>query len=143
MAIDFTTDTGKRALERLQNESIIWLTTTGSDGMPQPRPVWFAWADGKVYVFTFPGSAKVRHIERLGKTAVSFNTDAQGGDVVVFTGESTVLGQGAAPESARQAYAAKYGQFIPQMMNITVEQFFQNEVAIEFTPRKLRAGMGG
>jgi hypothetical protein len=41
--LDLTTDFGKRAAERLAKEKVIWLTTVGVDGAPQPNPVWFVW----------------------------------------------------------------------------------------------------
>ena len=38
---EFTGEFGQRAAERLRTEEVIWLTTVGNDGMPQPSPVWF------------------------------------------------------------------------------------------------------
>ena len=45
-SIDFTTEFGRRALNRLENEQVIWITTTSKSGAPQPSPVWFVW-DGR------------------------------------------------------------------------------------------------
>lgn len=41
MIIDLTTEYGARVARRLQDEQVIWLTTVGRDGTPQPNPVWF------------------------------------------------------------------------------------------------------
>jgi PPOX class probable F420-dependent enzyme len=36
-------DFGARVRTRLKDELILWLTTVGKDGTPQPNPVWFLW----------------------------------------------------------------------------------------------------
>ena len=40
---DAGTPFGDRVRERLVDEQVIWLTTVGADGTPQPNPVWFLW----------------------------------------------------------------------------------------------------
>src|SRR6478609_6474665 len=37
------TEFGARVRQRLQDETLIWFTTTSADGTPQPNPVWFLW----------------------------------------------------------------------------------------------------
>jgi predicted pyridoxine 5'-phosphate oxidase superfamily flavin-nucleotide-binding protein len=39
--LDFSTDFGQRAKERLEREPVAWLVTVGSDGTPQPSPIWY------------------------------------------------------------------------------------------------------
>jgi len=140
MSIDFTSDIGKKAQDRLTQEAVIWLTTVSPSETPQPNPVWFVWHAGKVYVMTGPGAAKAMHIKKHSRAAMSFNTDAHGGSVVVMTGAAKVIGQAStqAPEGVIQAYTAKYGPMIPQIMQMNVEEFYQKEIVLEFTPEKLR-----
>jgi hypothetical protein len=41
MGIDFTSELGKNAAARIAAEQVIWLTTAGKSGTPQPNPVAF------------------------------------------------------------------------------------------------------
>ncbi len=54
--IDFSSELGKRALERLQREQVIWLSTVNAKGMPQPSPVWFLWQDETFIIYSQPST---------------------------------------------------------------------------------------
>jgi hypothetical protein len=41
MEIDTSTEFGARATRHIDDDQIIWLTTVGPDGTPQPSPIWF------------------------------------------------------------------------------------------------------
>jgi hypothetical protein len=41
MAIDFTSEQGKKAATRIASEQVVWLTTAGKSGTPQSNPVAF------------------------------------------------------------------------------------------------------
>ena len=43
---DRATEAGERFRRRLSGEMMIWLTTVGRDGTPQPNPVGFLWDGG-------------------------------------------------------------------------------------------------
>lgn len=47
------------------------LTTFRKNGQPVKTPVWFARADDKLYVFTDPGSGKVKHIHNNSHVTVT------------------------------------------------------------------------
>src|SRR4029453_7250355 len=57
MAIHLSTDFGARVAKRLEEEGIVWLTTTSADGTPQPNPVWFLWNGDNVLIFSEPNQA--------------------------------------------------------------------------------------
>ena len=109
--LDTSTDFGARVARRLQEEQIVWLTTVGADGTPQPNPVWFHWDGQSFLIFSQPNQAKLRHIAANPRVSLNFHTDRQGGDVVVFTGQARVAEQ-APPEARLTAYFAKYGEGI-------------------------------
>jgi PPOX class probable F420-dependent enzyme len=46
---DPSTPFGERVAQRLRDDPVIWLTTVGADGTPQPNPVWFLW-DGESFL---------------------------------------------------------------------------------------------
>src|SRR3954451_7916261 len=49
---DPATPFGERVAQRLREEVVIWLTTTGADGTPQPAPVWFLWEGETFLIYT-------------------------------------------------------------------------------------------
>lgn len=87
---DRSTEFGQRVERRLIEEEVAWLTTVHPDGTPQPSPVWFLHRGENLIIYSVPGKPKIRNIEGNPCVAVSFNTDQNGGDVVVLTGEARV-----------------------------------------------------
>lgn len=135
--LDFTTDFGKRAAERLRTEEVIWLTTVGNDGTPQPSPVWFLWEDDAVIIYSQPKAPKVGNIARHPQIALNFNSDAGGGNVVILTGTAEIVAD-APPAKAHAAYLAKYGEAITRI-GMNPDSFADGySTAIRVTPTKLR-----
>ena len=110
--IDFTSKLGARTEERLKEEKIIWLTTVSSSGTPQPNPVWFFWDEGSVIIYSQPTSYKVQNIARNSKVSLHFQTDEEGGDVVVLTGEASLDED---PPAHDSRYIEKYREEIPKI----------------------------
>ena len=100
---------GQRVRRLLRSERVIWLTTIGPDGTPQPRPVWFVWekARGTLLIYSQPGAHKLKHLARNRRVAVHFNTDEEGAFVVVMTGTAQVERK-ATPAHRRADYLRKY-----------------------------------
>ena len=119
--IDFASRFGRRVNRRLSSEKIMWLTTVDSRNTPQPRPVWFHWDGQTVMIFSERNTAKLRHIARNPLVALNFNTDDDGDDVGVMTGEAKILGE--PPPAARvKAYLRKYQKGVKDI-GMTVPQF--------------------
>jgi PPOX class probable F420-dependent enzyme len=135
--IDLTTEFGQRVNQRLEKEQIIWLTSVGSDGTPQPRPVWYLW-DGETFlIYSRPDTAKLRHIAANSHVALHFDGNGDGGDIVVFTGEA-IITAGAPPADQNLAYLEKYDSGLKRI-NQTAAQFGKNySVAIRVRPLRLR-----
>jgi PPOX class probable F420-dependent enzyme len=137
MDLDTSTDFGAMAARRLQEEQIVWLTTVDPAGAPQPTPVWFHW-DGETFlIFSEPTKAKVRNIRANPKVALSFNTNAYGGAVTVFTGQARI--SETPPSDARAAtFLTKYAEGI-RSLNVTPEQLQATySTVILVTPEKVR-----
>jgi PPOX class probable F420-dependent enzyme len=79
---------GTRVRGRLEQDTLIWLTTTSADGTPQPNPVWFLWEEAADSVLTYTANNAVRltHIALRPRVALNFDTADGGDDVVVLTG---------------------------------------------------------
>jgi len=135
--IDFTTNLGKRARERLASEYCIWLTTTGTDGTPQPRPVWFVWDNGEFVIYSPEGAAKLKHIAANPKVALNFDGGTFGEDIQVFIGHARVTASDFGSAAAK-AYFAKYADQIPEI-NMTEASFkAMFSQTIRITADKLR-----
>lgn len=134
---DFTTPHGQRAAERLRQEEIIWLTTVGGDGMPQPSPVWFLWEGETMLIFSQPKVPKIANIRREPRVALHFDSDGKGGDIVVLTGRAEVV-DNAAPATIPEAYLAKYAAGIKDIGMTPEEMAASFSAAIRVTPTTLR-----
>jgi len=137
MKIDTKSEFGKRAARRLKDELIYWLVTIGSDGTPQPSPVW-AMQDGETFLmYSQPDTPKLRNIAARPQVALHLDGDGKGGDIVIVTGDARVDRE--APLADRvPAYIAKYREGIKRI-GMTAESFARAySVAVRITPRHLR-----
>ncbi len=138
MKLDPNTDFGQRVMKRLADEKVIWLVTVREDGLPQPTPVWFWW-DGQTFlIYSQPFQQKLRNLAQHEKVALHFNSDADGDDVVVFTGTGG-LDPEAPPAHQAPGYIEKYAGPI-RHLGMTPEQFADTyTMAIRVTPTRVRA----
>jgi PPOX class probable F420-dependent enzyme len=137
MTIDLSSAFGARVANRLRDERIIWLTTTGADGTPQPNPVWFLWDGADILIFSEPNQAKLRNIQRTPRISLHFNSNLHGGDIAVITGTAAIDPAGPT-ETERTSYPIKYADGI-KSIGLTPESMLQKySVLIRVTPEKLR-----
>jgi PPOX class probable F420-dependent enzyme len=138
--VDTSTEFGKRVAERLRDDVIVWLTTIDSKGTPQPRPVWFHWDGQSIVIYTRAEGHKLRHIQRNPRVALHFDSDGEGGDIVVFTGTAQI--DNAAPRvEGNQGYLDKYLPLITGRIQSDIERFKRAySVAIRVTPDEVRGG---
>ncbi len=134
------TDTpfGERVARRLKDEKIIWMTTVGADGTPQPNPIWFLWDGTSVLMYSQPGSARLPHLRRNARVALHFDGDGQGGDIIVLAGEAR-LSPNDPPADQNPAYIAKYGDMITHGPWRTLAAFAADyALAVRITVSKVR-----
>jgi PPOX class probable F420-dependent enzyme len=106
---DPETPLGKAVRERLASEPLIWLTTIGKDGTPQPNPVWFLHDGDDILIYNVASANRLVHIRQRPRVSLNFNSDDNGGSVVVITGEAR-LAPDELPANEHPAYVAKYAQ---------------------------------
>jgi PPOX class probable F420-dependent enzyme len=106
---DPTTPFGERARRRLREELVVWLTTVGDDGTPQPNPVWFLWDGDSFLVYNRPDAHRLRHVRPRPRVALNFDGDGRGGDILVVTGRAE-LSEGEPPPHEVPEYVSKYGE---------------------------------
>lgn len=100
---------GERAGSRLRDAYVVWLTTVGADGTPQPNPVWFVW-DGAdtVVVYNRRDAHRLPHIDARPNICLHFDGDGRGGDIVVIAARAQ-RDLDLPPPHENPAYLAKYG----------------------------------
>jgi PPOX class probable F420-dependent enzyme len=119
--IDWKSGLGRKARKLLDSEYVIWLTTVGKDGTPQPRPVWFIPYNDDVLIYSQPKTSKVAHIPRQPRVSLHFNTDREAGEtVVVLTGMAGL--EDGPPANENAAYIKKYKAGIADL-DMTPEKF--------------------
>ena|SRR3972149_9369351 len=122
--IDFNSKLGRKAKRLLDSEYVIWLTTLDSKLTPQPRPVWFVWDGDAILIYSQPATHKLKHIKQHPNVSLHFNTDREGGEVIVLTGT-------ASPEAEKRpahevaAYVKKYKKGMAEL-DMTPQQFSQS-----------------
>ena len=119
--IDFDSDIGKRSVARLENEQVVWLTTTSPSGTPLPTPVWFLWHENAVLIYSQPDTAKLKAIQRHERVALNFNSDEHGGNVIILKGAAEIVGK-SLPVTSLPAYLAKYAGGLDSL-NMSPEAF--------------------
>jgi len=135
--IDFTSEFGARAERRLTEDRVIWLTTIDTRGIPQTRPVWFLWDGESLLVYSRPQAHKVEHIKFNPHVSLNFDSDGQGGDIVVLLGEAHIANS-PIPENQIARYVEKYNQGMEDL-GLTPDEFADTySMAIRITPTALR-----
>jgi len=135
--LDFSNRFGRHVNRRLRQEKVIWLTTVDSENTPQPRPVWFHWDGQTVLIFSERQKAKLRHIASNPRVALNFNTDEDGGDVVVLTGDARILDEPPDPNRVK-SYLKKYRAGIKDL-GMTIKEFTDAyAIPILITPQAMR-----
>ena len=134
---DASTPFGQRVRERLRDGVVIWLTTVGDDGTPQPNPVWFLWDGDGLVVYNVQTAQRLRHVRTRPRVSLSFDGDGRGGDIVVITGVAEVV-QGQPLCHEVPAYVAKYGERMAAISG-SLERFGQSyPVVLRVRPVKVR-----
>src|SRR5215471_15069935 len=90
--IDLNTKFGRFVKKQLKSRYFIWLTTVDSNGVPQPRPVWFLWEDNSILIYSLANTFKQKHIQRNPNVSLHFNAEGEAGEkrIVILTGTATI-----------------------------------------------------
>jgi PPOX class probable F420-dependent enzyme len=132
---DPSTPFGERVWRRLREEQVIWITTVGKDGTPQPSPVGFLLQDDdSILIYNMARANRIGHVADRPRVALHFDGDGTGGDIMVFTGTARRVDD-VPPPHENQAYLAKYGDGMARVFG-SAEKFsekFPVPLRIEIT----------
>jgi PPOX class probable F420-dependent enzyme len=135
---DESSDYGQRVRTRLRDERVIWFTTTGADGTPQPNPVWFVWRDpDTVLIYSRADAHRLAHIAARPRVALHFDGNGEGGDIVVLTGTAHRVEAAPAPHQAA-GYLAKYGEAMTRVSGSPETFSTEYPVAVEVVVDRVR-----
>ncbi len=119
---DGSTEFGKRVRTRLRDEHLIWLTTAGADGTPQPNPVWFLWDGAEaLIVYNRSDAHRLEHVAVRPRVALNLDGNGYGGDIVVLLGLAEQALDVPPPDGSPE-YLAKYAEDIGRISG-TPERF--------------------
>jgi len=136
--LDPNTPQGGRAIARLTDEKIIWLTTVRPNGQPQASPVWFLYLNDEFLIYSLPGTARTSNIEANPRVSLNLDGNGEGGDIVAIEGTAR-LDPDPAPSTDVKPYQEKYAGFIARN-GWTPESFAADyPIAIRITPVRSRA----
>jgi len=144
MTFDPADPAHRRALERLRDERIGWLTTVTSDGQPQTMPVWFLWVaddagnDGEILVYGDRRARRNRNLEGNDRVSFALRTDEHGSDVVVIEGRAT-MDPDYPPLYDNDAYVAKYRTSIDRNLGGPLKMAETYDVPIRIRPTRVIA----
>ena len=89
--LDVTRTDDRHTSERLSTEPIIWLGTVRPDGRPHNVPVWFAWHDPMVLIFSMPKTAKVADVRLSPAISLALDSADGGQDIVLAEGRAELI----------------------------------------------------
>jgi PPOX class probable F420-dependent enzyme len=89
--LDVTRTDDRHTSERLSAEPIIWLGTVRPDGRPHNVPVWFAWHDPMVLIFSMPKTAKVADVRLSPAVSLALDSADGGQDIVLAEGRAELI----------------------------------------------------
>jgi PPOX class probable F420-dependent enzyme len=119
----------------LTGDQIAWLTTVSPSGRPSPRPVWFVWDPPTITIYSLNDGAKLRHIAANARVNVHFDSDGQGGDIVVIAARAELVPD-APPPSRHPGLQEKYAAAVARLGQ-SAEWYDKNYgVALRVTPER-------
>jgi PPOX class probable F420-dependent enzyme len=101
--------------ERLSAEPVLWLGTVGHDGRPHDVPVWFAWHDPAILIFSMPKTAKARNLRRSPLASLALDSADSGLDIVLAEGHADLAADAGQLHLLAGKFQDKYAQTFRSM----------------------------
>ena len=122
---------------RLEDETVIWLTTVNGAGQPQSSPVWFLVQPEHIVVYSLADTPRTRNIGANPRVCLNLDCSARGDDLVIIEGRAEIID--GMPANEDDDYLAKYGAHIIRE-GMTADSFARDyPIRIHIQPTRLRA----
>ena len=95
----------------LEQESVLWLTATTSDGRPHIVPVWFVWDGEAILVFSKPHAVKVAALRHKPLAMLALGDAEDDFNVGLIEARAELPAE---PVPVPPAFVAKYGDRMPR-----------------------------
>ena len=135
--IDTSSTFGQRVLQRLKQEETVWLTTVNRNGIPNPSLVWFLWEADAVFLLSQPDQGKVKAIAANPRVSLNFDSDGDGGNMVILNGTASLLGP-MTVDQVSPAYFSKYERGLKSLGNSPEDMIDSYSQPIRITLDKVR-----
>jgi PPOX class probable F420-dependent enzyme len=129
---------GETVARRLREDIVMWLTTVGANGTPQPNPVWFIWDGESLLTYHRPDAHRIVHIRERPRVSVNFDGNRKGGDILVITGDARPAPD-APPPDQHPAYVDKYRDRMVRVWGSPEGFAKEYPVPIRIHPTRFRA----
>ena len=130
-------EAGAWAREHLEHDVVGWLTTVAEDGTPQSSVVSFLWDGASIFLYSEPGTPKLRNIARSPLVSFHLESDPYGDRALII--EGTVAEDPSIPPSdVHAAYRAKYAQPLAHWGMDEAETARAFSVPLRIRPRRIR-----
>ena len=80
----------KNSTNRLDLESIGWMTTVSPKGTPMASPVWFLFDGETILVYSLEGTPRTANIAANRRVSFHLDGNGLGGDVIVIEGNAVI-----------------------------------------------------
>ena len=127
------------AIRRLEDETVIWMTTVSEGGQPQTALIWFLWTGSDFLLYSIDPSIRVRNISGNPRVALNLDGNGQGGDVVTVEGTAVFA---AASEAEREAFVERYRDEMQTLFGGPDGYFEGYPTPIRVAPTKVREYLG-
>ncbi len=110
--LDLSEPTYAHTLDRLRDDTMIWLCSVRPDGRPHVVPVWFLLDGNSILTFSQPENQKVRNLRQNPNVMLALDDTHGGGDVVMIEGRAELVDD---PSVTAAMYQTKYARQLAQL----------------------------
>lgn len=97
----------QQAVDRLDRERIIWMTTVTPSGRPQTSPVWYLWDGSVFWVYSLDPTPRLVNIAANPAVALNLDGNGKGGAIVTIEGTAAIDRSGPAAWEVDE-YVSRY-----------------------------------
>jgi general stress protein 26 len=125
---------GEELAAFLDEEKVVSCASIGPDGWPHVMPLWYVVRDGRLWIWTYAGSQKVRNLERDERATLLIEAGDRYDELrgAMFRSRAVFERDVAAVEALGLELYSRYHEQVSAEMRATVERQARKRVGIAF-----------